>query len=609
MVAAPPTEALVVFALVAAAVAAFVTEAVPADVTAISVVVALVVLEPWTGVDGGTALQGFASPATITILAMYILSAGVQSTGAIRRLGTHIAAFTRGDSTRLLGATIGITGPLAGFINNTPVVAMFIPMVTDLAEDARVSPSKLLIPLSYASMLGGTLTLVGTATNVLASDITDELIGETFSMFEFTPLGIITLVVGLAYLLTVGQRLLPERITPTDLTAEFGLDGYLHRVYVQPQSPFVGLPVEAAMRDLDVDVDIIQILRGEETIIAPADRQIREQDVLTVRADADDLAAFVALGALRRLPSAAVTEAELDEPEGTGTLVGAVVPPNSRLAGGTLRETDLRQRYTDTVLAFRRGEELIHEGLADVEMREGDGLLLYTTIGTVDSLRESGDLIVTDVVDHRSVFDESLPPLFETRAPLAVGIVAAVVACAALDLLPIAVAALGGVVAMIVTGVLGTDEAYAAVNWQVVFLLAGVIPLGLAIQSSGGAAYLGELVVVAAAVLPALAVLALFYLLTGMLANVVTPVASVVLVLPVAISTAGLIGADAFAFALGVTFGAATAFTTPIGYQTNLMVYSAGGYRFTDYVRVGLPLQLLLAVVTPLGIDLIWGVT
>ena len=256
MVAAPPTDALVVFALVAGAVALFVTEVVPADVTAISVVVALVILEPWTGVDGETALQGFASPATITILAMYVLSAGVQSTGAIRRLGTHIAAFTRGDATRLLGATVGITGPLAGFINNTPVVAMFIPMVTDLAEDARVSPSKLLIPLSYASMLGGTLTLVGTATNILASDIMDELIGETFSMFEFTPLGIITLVVGLAYLMTVGRWLLPERITPTDLTAEFGLDGYLHRVYVQPQSPFVGLSVEEAMGDLNVDVDI-----------------------------------------------------------------------------------------------------------------------------------------------------------------------------------------------------------------------------------------------------------------------------------------------------------------------------------------------------------------
>jgi di/tricarboxylate transporter len=161
---------------------------------------------------------------------------------------------------------------------------------------------------------------------------------------------------------------------------------------------------------------------------------------------------------------------------------------------------------------------------------------------------------------------------------------------------------------MVLAGVLGTDEAYAAVDWGVIFLLAGVIPLGLAIESSGGAAYVGGLIETVAAVLPAVAVLALFYLLTGGLANVVTPVASVVLVLPVAISTAGLVGASQFAFALGVTFGAATAFTTPIGYQTNLMVYSAGGYRFTDYVRIGLPLQLLLAVVTPLGIDLIWGV-
>ena len=608
MVALPPTSALVVFGLVALAVALFVTEVVSPDVTALSVLVALVLLEPWTGVGPQSALSGFASPATVTILAMFVLSAGVERTGAIRRLGTVVAGFTRGDGRKLSAAVVGMTGPLAGFVNNTPVVAMVIPMVTQLADEAHVSPTKLLIPLSYASMLGGTLTLLGTATNILASDLLDELIGESYSMFEFTPLGIVVLVVGSAYLLFVAVPLLPERIEAVDLTREFGLEGYLHRVYVRSPSPLVGLSVVEAMDELDVDVDIIQIVRGEETFIAPVDRTIQEQDVLTVRADEETLAAFVALGALRRLPSAQVTERELAEPKGLGTLVEAVVAPGSALEGETLRTADLRRRYTDTVLAFRRGNELIHEGLADFQMSEGDGLLVYTTQETVDRLRSDGDLVVTEVATLPNE-QETFPPLFETKAPLAVGVVGGVVALAALNVLPIAIAALAGVVAMVVGGVIETREAYEAVDWEVILLLAGIIPLGLAIQTSGGATYLGELVAAAAPALPAVVVLAAFYLLTGLLANLVTPVASVVLVLPIAVETAANVGADQFAFALGVTFGAATAFTTPIGYQTNLMVYAPGGYRFTDYVRVGLPLQLLLAVVTPVAIDLLYSVS
>jgi di/tricarboxylate transporter len=604
MVAPPPTDALVVFGLVGVLVALFVTEVVSPDVAALSVLVALVLLEPWTGVGPTAALSGFASTATVTVLGMFVLSAGVQRTGAIRRLSARVGRFAAGDSRRLSAAVVGLTAPLAGVVNNTPVVAMFIPMVTELADEAHVSPSKLLIPLSYASMLGGTLTLVGTATNVLASDLLFELVGQSYSMFSFTPLGVVVVLVGGAYLLLVAVPLLPERVEAVDLTAEFGLKGYLHRVYVRGRSPLVGLSVAEAMAELDVDVDIIQIVRGEETLIAPVDRTIREGDVLTVRADGDTLAAFVALGALGRLPSAQVTEAELAEPEGLGTLVEAVVAPGSALAGESLRTADLRRRYTDTVLAFRRGNELIHEGLSDFAIAEGDGLLLYTTQETVDRLRADGDLFVTEVASLPE--KETFPPFFETKGPLAVGVVLGVVALAALEVLPIAVAALAGVVAMVVGGVMETREAYAAVDWEVVLLLAGIIPLGIALQSSGGAAYLGGLVAAAAPALPAVVVLAAFYLLTGLLANVVTPVASVVLVLPIAVETALTVGTDPFAFALGVTFGAATAFTTPVGYATNLMVYAPGGYHFADYVRVGLPLQLLLTVVTPVAIDLIY---
>ena len=605
---APPltVDAAVVFALVGVAVALFVTEAIPTDTTALAVLVGLVVLEPWTHVSETEAISGFSNAATRTIVAMYILSAGVERTGVVERLEVLVARFTNGDRDRLLAATVGITGPLAGFINNTPVVALFIPMVTDLADRSHTSPSKLLIPLSYAAMLGGTLTLVGTATNILASTLASslEVPNAPFTMFQFTPLGLLVLVVGSAYLLTVGQWLLPARIAPHDLTEEFGLKGRLARVYVPAASPLVGATIAETRTD---GVKILQVLRGEQAFVASrTDREIEAGDVLTVRADEDEVRAFVEAANLRRLPRAEVTEAELALGNGRGTLAEIGVSAGSALAGQRADETKLGERYDATVLAVRRGEELLVEDVSDVVLAEGYGLLVHATEVGLDLLEESGDARVTERVGDGAILEPE--PIDRRAAALAVGIVAAVVGVAAAGLLPIVIAALGGVVAMVVAGVIRPAEAYDAVNWEVVFLLAGVVPLGLAMQQTGGAAFVAGYVTLAAEAIPVLVTVALFYLPAGLLANVITPVASVALVLPIAVDAARRIGASEFAFALAVTFAASTAFMTPVGYQTNLMVYSPGGYRFTDYVKVGAPLQLLLAVVTTLGIAAIWGV-
>ncbi|WP_321111686.1 SLC13 family permease [Halorussus salinisoli] len=604
----PPLTAdvLVVFAIVAVAVVLFVTEAIPTDTTALAVLVSLVVLREFTHVSAEEAISGFASPATVTIVAMYILSAGVEETGVVERLEVVVARFTGGDRGRLLTATVGITGPLAGVVNNTPVVALFIPMITDLADRTHTSPSKLLIPLSYAAMLGGTLTLVGTATNLVASSIAADLgvAGTPFSMFEFTPLGVVVLVVGSLYLLTVGQWLLPARIAPHDLTEEFGLQGRLARVYVRPSSSLVGQTVAEARRD---DLKILQIIRGDQTLVASrTDREIEAGDVLTVRADDESVRAFVEAADLRRLPRAEVTEEELALGEGRGTLAEVIVPEGSGLLGQAVDETKMGDRFDATVLAVRRGSELVVEDVADEVLGEGDGLLVHATRAGLDHLEESGDLLVTERVGGG--LDIEPEPIDRREAALAIGIVVGVIAVAAANLLHIAIAALGGVVAMVVGNVVRPADAYDAVNWEVVFLLAGVIPLGLAMDQTGAAELLASYVTDASATLPAIATLGLFYLLTGVLANLITPVASVALVLPIAVSTASEVGANAFAFTLAVTFAASTAFMTPMGYQTNLMVYSPGGYRFTDYVRVGAPLQLLLAVVTTLGIAVIWGV-
>ena len=601
-------DTLLVFGLIAVTVGLFVSELLPPDVVAIAVAVTLVVLGRWTGIDGATALSGFSSPATITILAMFVLSRGVRETGVVRELGHAIGRVTGDSESRLLAATVGLTGPIAGVVNNTPVVAVFVPMVSELAEEAGVSPSKLLLPLSYASMLGGTLTLVGTATNLVASDAYVGAVegAVPFSMFEFTALGVLVFLAGVAYLLTVGRALVPARVPPGDRTASYEVGEYLARVLVTSRSPLVDEVaadvVEDARRDLDVDV--LDVVRGgEHFVAADSERTLQARDVLTVRAPPETIRRFCSLADLRFLPRAEVDDAELENPE-RGTLVELVLPASSSLVGETVRSARLRERYEATVLAIRRGGELIREGIGDTALQAGDSLLVQTTDEAAAFLREVDDFVVTSEVREELVADEPLSP---TTLP-ALGILVGVIVLAALGLVPIAIAALGGVVAMVATGVLSASDAYDAVDWNVVFLLAGILPLGIAMQNTGGAEVIANLVAAGAVGLPPAVTLAAFYLLTGLLANVVTPVASVVLLMPVAADTASRVGADPFAFALAVTFAASTAFMTPIGYQTNLMVYGPGGYRFTDYVRVGAPLQFLLAVVTTAGIALLWGV-
>ena len=244
-------DALIVFGLIGVALVLFVSEVIPNDVTAIGIIVALAAVEPVSGIEVGIgsreAISGFANPATITIVAMYMLSAGIQNTGLVQRLGIYLAEFTRGSESRALAATVCTTGPIAGFINNTPVVAIFIPMITDLAEKSGVSPSKLLLPLSYAAILGGTLTLIGTSTNILASDFSRELLdGRTIGMFEFSALGLVILLIGIAYLMTVGRWLTPARIpVDADLIEEFALEDHLAKVQVRQGSPVIGRTVDS----------------------------------------------------------------------------------------------------------------------------------------------------------------------------------------------------------------------------------------------------------------------------------------------------------------------------------------------------------------------------
>ncbi|MFC7154151.1 SLC13 family permease [Halomarina halobia] len=599
---------LVVFALILLALVLFATERFPIDVTAILVMVLLMVLEPWTQISAREGISGFASPATITVLAMLILSTGVNRTGIVQLLGRKMAAFAGNDRRKQLAATIGVTGPVSGVINNTPVVAILVPVIADLAHEGRTSPSKLLMPLSFASMLGGTLTLIGTSTNILASDITARLGAESpglglhaFGMFEFTKLGVVVFAVGSVYLVTVGVRLLPERVpAEEDLVEEYALQEYLTDVVVPANSSLIGQTVGEALGGDELDIDVLQLIRYGERFDEPlARKEIHERDTLRLRTNRGTLERIMDAEGLA-LAGGPRTEDDLHPDDGDPVLVEVVVPSGSFLVGETLASSTFRQRYSANVLAFRTRGDVVRDRFEDIRIRVGDTLLVQAPPDSLTRLVRNEDFIVAHEFDEVTYRTEKIP--------FAVAIIAGVVALPALNVLPIVVSALAGVVAMVFTGVLRPTELYSSVEWNVIFLLAGVIPLGIALQQTGAAALLGDAVASTATFLPAIGVLWVFYLATGLLTSVISNNASVVLMIPVAASAAQSIGANAFAFVLAVTFAASTAFMTPVGYQTNLFVYGPGGYRFSDFLRVGAPLQLLLSVVTVLGIAFFWGV-
>jgi len=356
------TDMLVVFGIVLLALVLFVTEALPIDVSALLLLVLLIVLEPWTGISPSEGVSGFANPATLTVLAMLILSSGISRTGLVQIIGRRMTDFAGDDLYKQLAATIGVAGPASGFINNTPVVAILVPVISDLAHKGSVSPSKLLIPLSYASMLGGMLTVIGTSTNILASDVAarlgtqnPELDLSAFTMFEFTGLGIIVLVTGSLYLLAIGHRLLPERVPPSeDYIEEYDIEEYLTEVIVEEESPLVGETVKEGFAESDVDADVLRVTRGSRTTIEPLGQKVLQTgDVLTIRGSQETLRGLLQEEALSFVgtPTSEADIEPTDEPE--QTLVEVIIPRGSLLVGETLRSARFRQQYDANILAVR----------------------------------------------------------------------------------------------------------------------------------------------------------------------------------------------------------------------------------------------------------------
>ncbi len=585
---------LFVLALLTASIVLFATEKLRVDIVALLIVVALL----GSGIlTADEALRGFGNTATVTIAAMFVLSAGLFKTGAVNFMGELLGRVARKSFTIALISIMISIGIISMFINNTAAVAIFLPIVLGVARETRMSTSKLLMPLSFASMLGGTCTLIGTSTNILVSSIAEQAGIEPFRMFEFTVLGLILFVAGTAYMLTIGVRMIPERRPAGDLVEAFGMNHYLAEVILQPGGPSVDVALMDSSIVRDLDIDVLEVRRKSRQILLPSPYLVlRAGDVLRVRGDVEKIRKLQEKEGVELRTDIALKEGDLTTEE--TVLVEAVIAPNSTFVGRSVQEVQLRNILGATALAIRHRNELLHENLRTATLRAGDALLLEIRRNRLPALKAHADFVLVSEVDT---------PTFRKRKVIpALVIVASVVGFAAFGVLPILATAIIGSVLMIITRCIEAEEAYDAIDWQVIVLLAGVLSLGVALEKTGAAALLSTGIVSSVGHWGPVAIVSAFFAVTSLLTAVMSNGATAALLAPVAISTAAALGISARPLLMAVTFAASVSFMTPVGYQTNTIIYGPGQYRFADFLKVGTPLNVIVWIISTIMIPIIW---
>ena len=580
----------------------FVKELFPLDVTALVVLIIFLVIGNLTLEE---AISGFSNQAVITIAVLFILSHALQKSGILEYGVVRLNKLT--ERSKLLGLTVFlITVAFASaFVNNTAIVAIFIPITIRLAQKYNLSPSKLLIPLSYIAIMGGTLTLVGTSTNLLVNSIyVNTTMAEPLGMFEFSRYGIFILLIGLLYIIFAVPFILPSRTVTSSLTQSYHMGGYLTELKVAEESPMVGRTFMERSINKNYDIIVLDIIR-EGMVISKNIRNtiIHPGDVLFVRGSLENFLRMKEVEKVTMLTDEKLTQAELIHDD--NTLVECLLTQQSELVGKSLMEINFRRRFGSFILAIRREGAILRRKIAHVMLRAFDTLLVYGPRDKIKELSESGNFIVLGEIEAT---------LQKNRFWwVSLVVIISAVFLAALGLVPILKGALVGMIILLVLRVISTNEAYQTINWQVIVLIAALIPIGIVIQKSGTSEWLAtamnNLVEQFDPALRPVVMVSLIYLMTMMLTEMASNAATAIIMTPIAISAAMQIGLDPKPFIFSVCFAASASFITPIGYQTNLMVYGPGGYKFSDYVKVGLPLAIFLWIMATFLIPVLWPFT
>ncbi|MEM1082062.1 MAG: SLC13 family permease [Pseudomonadota bacterium] len=603
-------EIALVFVIIAGALYLFASEKLPLDVTALLILVTVMAIpllfhSEWMlarGIDLESAfptvsesLSGLSSTATVTVLCMFILSGGVQRSGLVHLLGRKIFPLVGNSEVRQM-LVIGIlVGVVSGFINNTAAVAIAIPLVLDMAQRSKLSAARVLIPVSFFGMLGGTLTLIGTSTNILASAIlADEpSVGRQLGMFEFSHLGLIVLGVGLLYFLTIGRWLLPKTdARPLKRDEE---EAFVIELSIPNGSRLVGQTLESAKFETHSGVGVMKLTRDESTWIKRAlTTELERSDIIMVRATVRQIMDLIKEDMVDVLSGFG----DLRTARADGHFVPTLLRNRGVFNGRTARGVDFWKRYQGRLIGLDT-KSVRSRRLAYEKLHVGEVVLLEIAKPALQRLQRNSDLVVLD--EYEDDFDRK-------KMLIAGGIVAAVVLLAAFTPLPIVLTAIAGVIAMVASGGITKQDMYADVSWDVIFLLAGVIPLGIAMTKSGAAAWLSSLVVGMAEGWDPVYIVMVLYAITTLLTSILSNNASVVILVPVAISLAQMLGINPIPLVIAVMFAASNSFLTPVGYQTNTMIYGTGVLKFSDFPKVGAPLNIILMVVTSIAVVKLWPI-
>jgi len=586
---------LIVTILLIVTLVLLITEKLPVDLTAIGITVALILFGILTPLE---AVSGFASPAVITVAAMFMVSQGMIKTGAVGFIGQKVIALSRGNSKLAMLVIMVIVGVSSAFINNTPVVVLFIPIVLSLSCELSFSPSKFLIPVSYASILAGTSTLIGTSTNIIVSDYSASRGYGALGMFELATVGVPIALLGIVFLLFAAPLLMPSHRSPVCELKEGGRRRYLAEFSVPRESLLIGQSADRVFADKHPSLEVLELIRYSHIYYPDRDAVvIAPDDLLLVKGSANELVDILDAEGVE-LPLAE-KDMVLGSGENASIVIELIIPPQSTLVGRRLVESRLQRDPDVHIIAIQRsGLHYTEKNVQDVRLRNGDILLIWCPESKLEKLRSETDLIIVEDVHHEIVH--------KRKARIAFTIFSGLVITASAGLADIMVCALAAVFLMITTGCLQLRDAYRTLQANVLLLIVGTIALGKAMEKTGASQHYAEVFLSLFTNSDPVMVLAGVILLTSISTQLLSNNATAILMLPIAISSAEALGVDPKAFIIGVCFGASACYATPIGYQTNLLVYGPGGYRFSDYLKLGMPLNLIVLVMGTLFIPFFW---
>jgi len=587
-------ETIFVFVLLAATFAMLVWEKFSVDLVAMGALGTLLIAGILTP---GEAFKVFGNDAVITVACMFILSAALERTGVIETIGRKLDRFVGKKDWSMLLVVLPIVALISAFINNTPVVVVFMPILISLAAARGLKPSKLLIPLSFVSILGGTCTLIGTSTNILVSSTAKQMGEPPLTMFELGKVGLILTLAGVAYLLTVGRKLLPNRDTLASILQTTDSKQYLTEAVVVAESPLIGKTLTDTPLANQPKARVLEVIRAGDPVRMPLNKIVLERgDRLRL---ATPLSSVIEINSLEGVEISPKSKLGLElVGSQKAVVVECVVGPQSSLIGRSVRGVNFRRRYGVLVLAVHRKGVNLREDFADVKLRYGDTLLVEGPEAAVRDLRDGRDFLLLLDVPHEAKR--------RRKQWLAVGITSAVVTLAALNVMPIAALAVLGALAVVFAGCLDTEEAYESIEWKVLFLIFGMLALGVALEKTKGAEFIAHGLIRGLGSLGPIAVLAAIVVGASVLTSFLSNNAVAVLLTPIVIQAAVALRVSPRPFIIAVALGASACFATPIGYQTNTLVYGAGGYLFRDFIRVGMPLNIMLWILASALIPVFW---